>query len=302
MTAYIFKCSACGAEGLGSHDGYGGSNAPKGWVQVTTEPLHVSRSCGVRNGTTAKTLCPACVRVAEPAPIVLTADIPQEVLNQWPELEDGMYRIPPDVWEKVTKEGRWISPNERVPEPKADVSEWDAVEALRFLLSPTRRPGEVLGLCRAVELAKSDAPYREHAAKTGDPIAPAGEWSRMPSGHVFDWTLADGLRFALYWAQVWHKQAGGYLATGTANGLDRVLRMLKENDACFDRRGLRDEIQRLLGRFQTDGGYGLTTDAIMNRVVHAFGLPFGTAFGLPDAVPEKTDDARRRARFDDRHI
>lgn len=259
MTKYgvVFVCSACGAETPAAHDGVGGSNAPKGWVQVTTEPLHVSRVCGSRSGTTAKTLCSKC---ATPRPRLVA------------------------------------TPDDQVPEPNSNVSAWDAVDALRFLLSPTRKFGEVLGLCRAIELAKGDAPYREHAAKTGDPVAPVEPWSQMPSRHVSDWTLADGLRFALYWAQVWHKQAGGYLATGTANGLDRVLRMLKKNDACFDRDGLRDEILRLLGRFQLGGSPGLTADAILNRVVHAFGLPFGTAFGLVDVDAPRTEEQTRALR------
>lgn len=118
-----FQCDQCHAEADGAHDGYGDENAPKGWVKIQTEPLHVARVFGSRSGTTFKTLCPACNVAAEP---VRAADL--GILTKVQGVE--------------------------IPEPKSNVSEWTAVDALRFLLTPGPRIGETMGQCRAVELAQ----------------------------------------------------------------------------------------------------------------------------------------------------
>lgn len=79
----------------------------------------------------------------------------------------------------------------------------------------------------------NDEPYRKHAAKSGAPTAPAEPWAPRPrigGKHVSKWTTLDALRWTLEWAQIWHRQAGGYLASDTASGLARVCAIAKQDD------------------------------------------------------------------------
>lgn len=60
MMKPAFECTSCGNTAAGLPDGYGGENAPKGWIRILVEDLSASRIMGSRRLLSVERLCPSC--------------------------------------------------------------------------------------------------------------------------------------------------------------------------------------------------------------------------------------------------